>query len=310
MKEEIALIDDGNFKLLIELKEAIEDRMNDYVINRYNSSDLDEMLNKIPSLIIINEERLSKDISKIVSDIKNDESNYITPIIVISKNSSKKHRLQLLKSDILYYIRTPIDHDYLYSIIKNMFTLLKLNRKASPLTGLPGNIQIQTEMKKRLNKGKYIMMYIDLDNFKSYNDVYGFSKGDEIIKYTAKIIYENIMCKNKAKGGFVGHIGGDDFIAMITEGNIKKIAKSIIHDFESGISEFFNKEDLEKGYLEVPNRKGIIEQSPITSVSIGIVEVTKEKFKNILEVGEAGAQVKKSAKKIQGSSYFIDRREE
>ena len=87
----------------------------------------------------------------------------------------------------------------------------------SPLTGLPGNVQIQAEMKKRLsNKKKYTMLYIDLDNFKAYNDTYGFSKGDEIIKFTAKLILKNVM---KNEDNFVGHIGGDDFVAISEDEN-------------------------------------------------------------------------------------------
>ena len=94
--------------------------------------------------------------------------------------------------------------------------MLDINRTVSPLTGLPGNVQIHAEMKKRLfNKEKFVMLYIDLDNFKAYNDVYGFIKGDEVIKFTARVIQKNVH-EIDEKNGFIGHIGGDDFIAIIS----------------------------------------------------------------------------------------------
>lgn len=198
----------------------------------------------------------------------------------------------------------------MYYTIVNIIELLYINRKVSPLTSLPGNVQIQAEMKKRLAKKEYfVMLYIDLDNFKAYNDVYGFSAGDEMIKFTARTIVNNVH-KNEEDNNFVGHIGGDDFIAIVEDKKYEEICQGIIAEFDKGVSKYFNKEDIEKGYLEVPNRKGIVEEFPITSISIGAVEVDVGRFNNTLEIGEVGAQVKHLSKTIQGSTYVINRRQE
>ena len=151
------------------------------------------------------------------------------------------------------------------------------------------------------------MLYFDLDNFKAYNDVYGFFKGDEIIKFTARIIQKNVHAES-CEDSFIGHIGGDDFVAILSRKDYEKICQDIILDFDTNVRSFFTKEDLERGYIEVANRKGIMEQFPLTSISIGVVEVTKGRFKNVLEIGEVGASVKHLSKTIQGSSYVIDRR--
>ena len=151
------------------------------------------------------------------------------------------------------------------------------------------------------------MMYLDLDNFKAYNDLYGFLKGDEIIKFTAKTILKNVHT-DEYEDSFVGHIGGDDFVAIISETDYEKICQNIIADFDSNVGKYFTEEDVEKGYMEVENRKGILEQFPLTSISVGVVEVEKGRFANVLEIGEAGASVKHLAKTIQGSTYVIDRR--
>ena len=183
-----------------------------------------------------------------------------------------------------------------------------MNRRVSPLTGLPGNVQIQVEIKKRLLKKKaFAVLYFDLDNFKEYNDIYGFLKGDEIIKYTAKTIL-NVIHNNNLENTFVGHIGGDDFIAIIPDSDYNKICQDILLHFDSGIEKYFTEDDWERGYLEVANRKGIIEQFPLTSLSIGVVAAEPGEFENTLEIGEVGAQVKHLAKTQVGSAYAINKR--
>lgn len=131
--------------------------------------------------------------------------------------------------------------------------------------------------------------------------------GDEVIKQTAKIIIQNIN-SNENIHNFVGHIGGDDFVAIVTNIDYEEICQKIILEFDKKILDFFSDEDIEKGYLEVPNRKGIIEEFPLISISVGIVEVSKGRFHNILEIGEVGAQIKHLAKVTPGSAYAINRR--
>ena len=186
--------------------------------------------------------------------------------------------------------------------------LMYTNRRVSPLTGLPGNVQIHAELKKRLfNNEEFAVLYLDLDNFKAYNDVYGFIKGDEIIKFTARTILKNVH-KLENNDCFVGHIGGDDFVAIISKTNYDEICQNIISEFDEEILDYFTEEDRKRGYIEVANRRGILEDFPLTSISIGVVEVEPKRFDNILEIGEIGAQVKHVAKTIMGSSYVIDRR--
>ena len=206
------------------------------------------------------------------------------------------------------FLPNKVDERIIYHSINNLLRLLNSNRMVSPLTGLPGNVQIQAEMKKRLTRNKdFALLYLDLDNFKAYNDTYGFSNGDEIIKFTARIIMKNVMGEEN-EDNFVGHIGGDDFVAITNVEDCEVICQNIIAEFDKQVTKYFDDSDIERGYIEVENRKGIMEQFPIVSISIGVVEVNKERFKNTLEIGEAGANVKHLAKTIWGSTYVIDRR--
>lgn len=305
---EIYIID-GEKELECELqKRFARDKM--FKFKRGNIQNLDSALKDIPALIIINEDGIQENVVELCEKIRDNDDNAITPIIVISSNQEKEHKWEILKATASYVIKTPIDIEMMYYTIVNIIELLYINRKVSPLTSLPGNVQIQAEMKKRLAKKEYfVMLYIDLDNFKAYNDVYGFSAGDEMIKFTARTIVNNVH-KNEEDNNFVGHIGGDDFIAIVEDKKYEEICQGIIAEFDKGVSKYFNKEDIEKGYLEVPNRKGIVEEFPITSISIGAVEVDVGRFNNTLEIGEVGAQVKHLSKTIQGSTYVINRRQE
>jgi len=280
----------------------------DYRFRCVKQDSLDIALKNIPTLIIIHEDNLESSVIDICNKIRENDDNRITPIIVISSNTDHKHRVEILKASVEHYIKKPIDEEYLYYTIINLIKLLDVNRTVSPLTGLPGNVQIQAEMKKRLiNKEKFVMLYLDLDNFKAYNDVYGFVKGDEIIKFTGKVITKNIHEVDYEKG-FVGHIGGDDFVAIISNDEYEQLCQNIILDFDYNVLDFFTQDDIAKGYIEIENRKGVLEQFPLTSISIGVVEVDEDRFTNVLEIGEIGAQVKHLAKSIQGSSYVVNKR--
>ncbi|OKZ59614.1 MAG: hypothetical protein BHV96_06215 [Clostridium sp. CAG:354_28_25] len=308
MVQDIYIIDDDKYSLQ-DLKQLFADN-EEYRFVNVSTEEINKALINIPSLIIINEDNVDRDIEELCTTIRKNEDNSITPIIVISSNSDKEHRLNVLRKAVEYYIRKPVDQDYLYYTIKNLMRLMYTNRRVSPLTGLPGNVQIHAELKKRLfKKEDFGVLYLDLDNFKAYNDVYGFIKGDEIIKFTARTIVKNVHAL-KNNDCFVGHIGGDDFVAIISKTNYDEICQNIINEFDSEILSYFTEEDRKRGYIEVANRRGILEDFPLTAISIGVVDVEPDRFNNILEIGEVGAQVKHLAKTILGSSYVIDRRKE
>lgn len=308
MPQEIYIIDDDDDSIII-FKELFKKDKN-FKFKSIKSEQIDVALKNIPSIIIINEDAIDRNVVELCRQIRQDEDNKITPVIVVSSNAERQHRISILEQSIEYYIKKPVDEQYLYFTIKNLSRLLNINRRISPLTGLPGNVQIHAELKKRLtNKEMFSVLYIDLDNFKAYNDVYGFLKGDDIIEFTAETVV-NVIHEYNSENSFVGHIGGDDFVAIVPGDNTENLCQTILARFDAEVNKFFTDSDIEKGYIEVANRKGIIEQFPLTSLSIGVVISEPGRFGNILEIGEVGAQVKHVAKSINGSSYAIDRRKE
>lgn len=307
MVQEIYIIDNNN-ELIERLKESFKRELDEYNFKTIKTLEIEIALRNIPSLIIIDEDTADINIVEFCKSIRSNEDNCITPIIVVSSNRDRNHIIDVLKTDVEYYIKKPIDDEYFYYTIKNVVGLLTKNRRISPLTGLPGNVQIQAEMKKRLlNKERFAILYFDLDNFKAYNDVYGFSNGDEIIKFTARTISKYIH-QIPDSDNFIGHIGGDDFVAIIGQTDYDKICQEIIIEFDRYAVDFYNKDDVERGFVEVANRRGIIEQFPLTTISIAVLEIDPRIYKTTLEIGEMAGQIKHQAKTILGSTYVINRR--
>jgi response regulator receiver modulated diguanylate cyclase len=152
MIQEICVIDDNGADVIVDIRKAFMEKNEKIKLMLKTTKQLEEVLDMIPNLIIINEDNLDIDIYEMVRKIRNDDNNSITPIIVISSNSSKKHSIDVMKEMVQYYIRKPFESEYVYYIIKNFLELLQINRRISPLTGLPGNVQIQAEIKKRIIK--------------------------------------------------------------------------------------------------------------------------------------------------------------
>lgn len=306
MVQEIYIIDDDDSSIVI-FRELFKNDP-EYKFISVKTEQIDIALKNIPSLIVINEDAIDRNVVDLCRKIRKDEDNTITPVIVVSSIGEREHRLKILQESIEYFIKKPVDEQYLYYTVKNLNRLLAINRRISPLTGLPGNVQIHAELKKRITKKEpFCVLYLDLDNFKAYNDVYGFLKGDQIIEFTAENIIRCIHA-SELEDTFIGHIGGDDFVAIIPGTSCEKLCQSILANFDMNVGKYFTDNDLEKGYIEVANRKGIIEQFPLTSLSIGVVVADNGRFSNILEIGEIGAQVKHAAKSVMGSSYAVDRR--
>jgi diguanylate cyclase (GGDEF)-like protein len=180
---------------------------------------------------------------------------------------------------------------------------------ANPLTGLPGNISIAKEIDDRLaTDNKFAVMYCDLDNFKAYNDKYGFSKGDEIILYTCNSLLDAVKKKGGNKKVFIGHEGGDDFVGVADVEVWEEITKTFISSFDYKIASFYNETDAKNRYIESVNRQGVPMRFPLISISVAVVSNERRAFKSHTEIVSVAAEMKKFVKKKEGSCYAIDRR--
>ncbi len=306
----VVIIDDDGDVTTVAKKLFKKDSAYQFIQTSSEKKEVRQAMLNVPDLIIINEDNLNGvDVAGILVYIKRlEEQSSITPIILVSSNEDKEHRVDMLKRGIEIYIRKPLNEEYFYYTIKNLSNLIGANRCISALTGLPGNIQIENELKRRMaSRGTYAVLYIDLDNFKSYNDKYGFMNGDEVIKYTSDLIQEALQ-KNGERGDFLGHIGGDDFIAIVNYENARKIGRFITQNFGLGILKYYTEEDIEHGWIKVQNRRGKMEKYPLMTITVAMISNKYKKYTSTLEIGEDGAAIKKKAKTLEGSNFLEDRR--
>ena len=186
--------------------------------------------------------------------------------------------------------------------------LKKLDLDASPLTFLPGNTAIENLLEKKIEQKEYFSFcYLDLDNFKAFNDRYGYARGSEVIKAAAEVVEKSVRSL-KHDGDFVGHIGGDDFVVITTSEDHDELCKTIIKNFDDIIVGYYDAEDVELGYIEGKTRQGEKRDFPIMTISIAVVTNRHRTIVNHIQVGEIAAELKAHVKSIPGSAYVVDKR--
>jgi diguanylate cyclase (GGDEF)-like protein len=174
------------------------------------------------------------------------------------------------------------------------------SRQLNPLTGLPGNLTIEKNFERFItSEDPHTILYVDLDNFKAYNDTYGFANGDKVIQFVADLLRELVPLNN-----FIGHIGGDDFVVILDTYDCDELAGTFIRRFNDGIAAFYHDADLKKGYIRTKNRKGEVERFPIMTVSIAGVNTKMRRFRDIQELTEYASALKKMCKLEWRSCYL------
>ncbi|MDU0459221.1 MAG: EAL domain-containing protein [Geobacteraceae bacterium] len=186
---------------------------------------------------------------------------------------------------------------------------LTLAKGANPLTGLPGNESIQREINDRLASGEdFDIAYIDIDNFKPFNDFYGFQRGDVVIKTIGEIVLAVTESSGEGLRCFCGHIGGDDFIIITGPHHAEYISSRVINSLERHLPFFHGEKDFAAGCYSAVNRKGEEETFGLLSISIGIVNTRLTPVSSYAQLASISTEVKKAAKKLPGSSVVINRR--
>jgi diguanylate cyclase (GGDEF)-like protein len=231
-----------------------------------------------------------------------------TSIIMLTAKALSADKVTGLQSGADDYIIKPFDPIELLARVKGTLRRAKEMRNLSPLTGLPGNIRIQEDIERHVREGQpFAVVYCDLDNFKTYNDQKGFVRGDRLIQATARIIQDAVVAFD-GDDGFVGHVGGDDFVAVVRPEAAEQVAQRICERFDEHRIEFYDPEDLQRGFVRMEDRKGVLQDIPLVGVSIGIASSARRSFAHYGEAVSVATEMKQFAKREPGSSYAIDRR--
>ena len=231
-----------------------------------------------------------------------------TPIEQVAKESTQRERFKLYDHIVVTEKGKSLGVVSVQKMIDSLARIqVDMAKGSNPLTGLMGGLALEKEIENRCGKGRGCsLVYVDLDNFKVYNDTYGFQAGDRMIMMTAEIL----IWAGRRHGGddcFVGHIGGDDFVVVVTPDRAERLSLGVIRCFRRTVTRCFRREHIDQGFVEAKGRDGKEGRFPLTSISLGIVDCCGDGL-NLQELARRAAEVKKYAKSIPGSVYVRDRR--
>jgi diguanylate cyclase (GGDEF)-like protein len=232
------------------------------------------------------------------------------PVIMLTARGMTVDKVVGLTAGVDDYLVKPFDTAELIARVTSTLRRNKEFREVSPLTGLPGNARVRREIAERMRAGTdYAVGYIDIDRFKSVNDVYGFDRGDEFITSLARSLHRAVSTSGLPPV-FLGHIGGDDFVFICTPDQVLPLTQRCVVDFERSADQLYDPEDARQGFILVPDRRGNKQKAQLVTLSIGVAQstATGRTFADPREVVAVASEMKKVAKSQPGSYVAIDRR--
>ncbi len=230
------------------------------------------------------------------------------PILILSATGDVRRKLECLAAGADDYITKPFNFAELVGRVRAAITRTQSLRDLSPLTGLCGNAALTNEMNDRIAaRQAFSLLHVDLDDFKSLNDRYGYATGDRAIVELANVI--DHVVDRSGDGDFVGHIGGDDFMVLSEAADAERLAQEIANRFDLVAPTLHVPEDRERGWYLATDRVGVKRQLPLLSISIGIARSSGSGDEHAAQLAHLASEMKELAKRTLGSSWSIDRRE-
>ncbi len=305
--KKILVIDDE--QALIEIvKEILEDKGFDVFTALEAEPGFQKALEVKPDLILLDVKLGASSGYEVCRRIKDDPNLRFIPVIMLTGRDLVRDELDGFKAGADDYITKPFKPNLLMARITSAMERSARDLDANSLTHLPGNRRIIDEMQKRIDaRQKFSVLYLDLNNFKAFNDRYGFIRGDDAIKLTAGIVGKQLS-KFKKAATFLGHVGGDDFVAVVDTHDVNELCTNILKDFDFQIPVLYDEDDRRKKSISSVDRKGNKAEIPIMGLAIAVVTNQVKEFKHPGEISFIAGDLKKWAKSKEGSNFVVDRR--
>jgi diguanylate cyclase (GGDEF)-like protein len=263
---------------------------------------------RCPDLVLADVMMPNMDGFELTRRLRQDPRTAAVSIIMLTARGLSADKLEGFAIGADDYIVKPFDTPELLARIRGVLRRSRDMRAQSPLTGLPGNVRIEEEIDRRVDEGApFALLYADLDHFKSFNDHYGFMRGDQALQATATML-EEVLHEVTADASFVGHVGGDDFVIVVAPEMAAVVAQAIVERFDRDASSFYDPEDRDRGFIEVTNRRGELQRFPILTISIGVASTERRGFQHYAEAVAVATEMKQFTKGSAGSSWAMDRR--
>ncbi len=269
-----------------------------------------------PNIVLLDINMPEMDGLTVCQKLREDALTRMTPILMLTARANLEDKVLGLRLGADDYLTKPFELDELKARIDTLLRRTKNMIFANPLTQLPGSPAIQEEIDKRIQSGlKFGVAYVDIDNFKAYNDVYGYQKGDEVIKWTSETLQSaiNIFRTNVRESSwpFLGHIGGDDFILIDNSNAIEGLCQEVISAFDKNRGRWYSGSHVVQGYIQSKDRQGNINKFPLMTLSIGISTNDRRSITHYAQIAQITSELKKFIKgreQKEKSAIVTDRR--
>ena len=269
---------------------------------------MDTAQERCPDLVLADVMMPNMDGFELTRRLRQDPRTASVSIIMLTARGLSADKLEGFAIGADDYIVKPFDTPELLARIRGVLRRSRDMRAQSPLTGLPGNVRIEEEIDARVEQRiPFAILYADLDNFKAYNDHYGFARGDEAIQATARLL-DDAASEGEDGQSFVGHVGGDDFVVVVAPERAEAVAQTIVDRFDAMSRDLYDLEDRERGFVEVVNRRGELQRFGLLTVSIGVATTERRDFQHYAEAVAVATEMKQFTKGATGSSWAVDRR--
>ena len=263
----------------------------------------------LPDLILLDIMMPDMDGFTVLSQIRGQFRTHNLPVILLTAHGETDHKVRGLQAGANDYLVKPFVPEELLLRVRNMLQLSRNQRDANPLTGLPGNRAIDAELGRRLEGDRaYGYCYCDLDLFKAYNDYYGYSRGDRLLTMLADTLVSEIMRLDES--AFLGHVGGDDFVAITGADEAEVFARNVVANFDARIAELYEPMDWSRGYVELPDRGGLTKRFPPVSLTVAVITDRDGRFGHVGRLNAVAAELKQYGKTLPGSVVVTERRGE
>ncbi len=246
----------------------------------------------------------------LISNFRNHGTLSGTPIILCAGLDNIAERIRKINGNVDDYLIAPVNAVEVKARIERVLLRHEKILNANPLSHLPGNPSIKNEIGRRvLNREAFAVIYLDLDHFKAYNDHYGYSLGDEVIQFTANLLRRHALVLDaSASANFVGHVGGDDFVAIRETHGVEDFCRCLVREFDGSIFRFYSEKDQRRGFIVSPDRSGNVKRFPLMTVTLSVVLNEAGQSAHFGEISARCAEIKHYLKSFEGSNYLVDRR--
>jgi diguanylate cyclase (GGDEF)-like protein len=266
-----------------------------------------------PDLVVLDINMPGKSGWEVLRELKSQAVTSSLPVIMLTGYDDSNSEVAGLELGADDYITKPFQLDELRARVMGVLRRNRVDLTANPLTHLPGSPGIEAEVNRRIAaQSPFAFLYADIDNFKPYNDHYGFARGDEVIRAAALMLADSLR-SSEAKEGFLGHVGGDDFVMMTEPALAAHAAQHVVSAFDRKAVTFYDATDMSRGYIETADRQGRSQRFPILTLSIGVVSTINRALDHYAKVVALAAEMKTYCKSLPmtGLSRFaFDRRQD